>query len=255
MLRRAMWLYRNYSANDIIVRVVRHPKVAFRYFLRQKLVKQFSPDDIQNLAKILGSTEKNIRNYISEILNNKEEILQCFGYTAVKVKEQILYCIVRCLKPEKVVETGVFYGFSTYMILRALNRNDYGHLYSIDLPAYYDSKYIPPKYRLPKNKQPGFIVPNSLKDRWELLIGKTKERLPFLLKKLGSIDIFIHDSEHTYDNMMFEYETTSRYIRKGGILFSDDITWNNSFDDFISKYALQYLKFKSEEEVGLCIHP
>ena len=44
-----------------------------------------------------------------------------------------------------------------------------------------------------------------------------------LLKKLGRIDIFFHDSLHTYKHMLFEYNTCWDYLKDNGILISDDI--------------------------------
>ena len=41
------------------------------------------------------------------------------------------------------------------------------------------------------------------------------------------IDIFFHDSLHTYDHMMFEYLTSWDYLKEGGVLFSDDIVVMN----------------------------
>ena len=56
-----------------------------------------------------------------------------------------------------------------------------------------------------------------------------------LLKALGSIDAFLHDSEHIYETMMFEYETAWPFLRRGGLLLSDDVHWNRAFRDFVRK--------------------
>jgi hypothetical protein len=250
IVRRAIWFYKNYSVKDLIVKVGKHPMDAFLNYLISKK-PSISADDLSNLAEMLGTAKDELQGYANEIL--KDKTYQCFG--TIRTKEQVLYCVTRHLKPEKVVETGVFNGYSTYAFLKALNRNKKGFLYSIDLPSYFESKDVPPELRLPKGKHPGWAVPDYLKDRWGLILGKSKEKLPPLLERLGQIDIFCHDSEHTYENMMFEYKTAFPYIRKGGILISDDITYNSSFYDFVSKYSLTYLKLKSEEQVGLCIHP
>jgi predicted O-methyltransferase YrrM len=53
-----------------------------------------------------------------------------------------------------------------------------------------------------------------------------------LLDELGEIDFFIHDSEHSYECMTFEYQQAWKYLKPGGLLVSDDISWNASFDDF-----------------------
>jgi len=78
----------------------------------------------------------------------------------------------------------------------------------------------------------GAAIPKDLRDRWELKIGTSKELLVKNLKNLSSIDIFLHDSLHTYKNMSYEFEKSWPYIKKGGFLLSDDITSNNAFNDF-----------------------
>jgi hypothetical protein len=45
-----------------------------------------------------------------------------------------VWCLLRHLRPEKVIETGVARGFTSRFILEALERNSAGHLWSIDLP-------------------------------------------------------------------------------------------------------------------------
>ena len=51
-----------------------------------------------------------------------------------------LYFLIRELKPEKIIETGVHRGVSSLFILQALEDNEKGELYSIDLPlAEYDT--------------------------------------------------------------------------------------------------------------------
>jgi predicted O-methyltransferase YrrM len=106
--------------------------------------------------------------------------------------------------------------------------NGQGRLYSIDAGLRCFDEII-----LPPNKPIGFIIPEDLKVRWKLYVGYSREVLEPLLKELNLIDLFFHDSEHSYENMMYEYETAWKYLKKGGYLVSDNIEWNNAFDDFI----------------------
>jgi hypothetical protein len=56
---------------------------------------------------------------------------------------------------------------------------------------------------------------------------------------LGIVDLFFHDSEHTYENMLWEYRTIWPYIRMGGgVLASHDTDWNTAFKDFVNKNGL-----------------
>jgi hypothetical protein len=168
----------------------------------------------------------------------------------LKTRAQLLYFIVRSTKPAVVVETGVASGQSTGFILQAMKDNKKGKLYSIDLPFQWYT-YTQGKTKelhldsLPPGNLPGYLVPEVLKKNWKLLMGDTYKELPKLLKKLKNIDIFIHDSEHTYKTMMFEYETSWPFIKKSGLLLSDDVHFTKAFDDFAKKVKAKPQKFQS----------
>ncbi|MES4787406.1 MAG: class I SAM-dependent methyltransferase [Nitrospiraceae bacterium] len=143
---------------------------------------------------------------------------------------------MRILKPAIVVETGVAAGISSAYILKALEDNDKGELFSIDFPNY-EQKYFPklglkPVSIIPEGEEPGFVIPSELRHRWHLLFGKSQEILPRLLREIGFIDCFLHDSEHTYENMMFEYREAWRHLRDSGLLLSDNVFMNSAFNDF-----------------------
>jgi len=151
-----------------------------------------------------------------------------------------IWCCVRVLKPEVMIETGVAHGSSTWIILNAMHLNKKGKLYSIDLP----NNDTNSAYNF-RNTQPatGWMVPDSLKPLWELHLGYAQEILPALLKKLGKIDIFFHDSDHSYEHMKFEFETATPFIRSGGLLISDDVHKNKAYSEFISTSKWKALMF------------
>src|SRR3989338_10130268 len=82
----------------------------------------------------------------------------------------------------------------------------------------------------------GSAIPDDLRNRWHLILDPTSKTLNKLLNTLEKIDIFFHDSLHTFKNMMFEFETTWPFIKKNGYLISDDILSSGAFHKFsISK--------------------
>ena len=119
-------------------------------------------------------------------------------------------------------------GWSSFMILSAISRNNSGHLHSFDLDDYENVKNY---------GGVGYLIPEKLKENWTLIIGDTKEKLEPVLKKLKHIDMFIHDSEHSYEMMMHEYSTAWKHLKKDGILGSDDINHSNAFEEFTGKYV------------------
>jgi predicted O-methyltransferase YrrM len=160
-----------------------------------------------------------------------------------RVKYFSLYTMLRILKPEIVLETGVEVGGTTAFILKALEDNNKGTLYSIDCPDY-ELVHI-------RGKEVGFVVPEGLRKRWVLKIGKSKDLLPNLLDEINKVDVFLHDSEHSYENMMFEYATVWPYLTEGALLLSDDISWNSAFRDFSRKLKRKPIKFHPSNLGGM----
>ncbi len=148
------------------------------------------------------------------------------------------WCLVRHLKPANVVETGVARGFTSRMILEALERNEAGHLWSVDLP--------PPLY--PElQAQIGAAVRDGLRHRWSYIKGSSRRRLPQLLKAIGEIDLFIHDSAHTEDNVRFELNRAWASLKPGGAVMVDDIDYNCGFYTFMqSNPGQQFLVCHAE---------
>ena len=149
-----------------------------------------------------------------------------------------LYELVREHGPRVCVETGVCNGFSTAFLLLALERNGAGELHSIDLPEVAGVDYEPGTFwegkqgaAIPPGKEPGWMIPEDLRARWRLVLGRSQEELPPLLERLGEIDLFLHDSEHSYECMRFEFETAWPALRDGGVLVADDWNWNDAFEE------------------------
>lgn len=138
----------------------------------------------------------------------------------------LLYALIRIKKPEIVIETGCATGTTASLILYALQQNQKGHLYSIDVR-------FPTDWISTNNLSSGFLIPETLKSRWTFIPREIKAALPELLAQLGHVDFFYHDSDHSYVHQMWEYLTAWPYIPIGGILASDDLYHNTAFFDFI----------------------
>ena len=137
----------------------------------------------------------------------------------------VSYILVRLMQPDVVVETGVEHGLSSRIILLAMERNRRGTLHSIDLPNAVvedEASGFVQRNIMPPGKETGWMVPPDLRSRWHLLLGDAQELLPRLLQTLGTIDIFLHDSLHSYEHMLFEFRTAWPHLRDGGVLCSDD---------------------------------
>lgn len=139
---------------------------------------------------------------------------------------RVWYALVRLKRPRLVVETGVHDGLSSALILEALNRNDAGHLASVDLPA----------LDLPDDG-PGWLVPDRLRDRWSLDPGDAKRLLPAVLERYPAVDIFIHDSDHRREHREFEFRTVRPRAAPGALLLSDDDLERDLLDAMAAEWS------------------
>jgi predicted O-methyltransferase YrrM len=148
----------------------------------------------------------------------------CFAVS--KSNALFLYNYIRVNKPDIVVETGVANGFSSRFILKAMYENGKGKLYSVDI----------------KNDV-GVLVPDQYRSRWELVIGMPKDALTNLLKQLPAIDVFMHDSDHSEENMLFELSLA--FPKVSNAIISDDVQCNEAFIIFAKQHGIEPLLYRS----------
>jgi predicted O-methyltransferase YrrM len=151
------------------------------------------------------------------------------------VKEITLHTLVRRFRPRRVIETGVAQGISSMFLLDALAQNGEGQLISIDLPNFnpegFDNQDGTRARTFVKEQLGvGWLVPERLRANWTLILKPAQEAL---LELDAPVDLFYHDSLHTYAHMRFEYDWAWRHLGPGGLLASDDIRWNRAFPDFV----------------------
>jgi predicted O-methyltransferase YrrM len=211
-------------------RILSNPRYAARMAFRE-----VTWADERFVARITDESPRHVRDFLDEPANTPD-FLQHLTSSEAKFrttkfesadiyakKVLIQYALVRAARPNLVVETGIANGISSAYVLLGLQKNGNGILHSIEIG---DSSY------LPADCEPGWIVPRWLQDRWKVHLGDATVLLPKLLHSLGPIDVFIHDSLHTAEQMNFEFQTAYPRLRTGGYLIADDALWNQAFLDF-----------------------
>ena len=164
------------------------------------------------------------------------------------VYRNLIYILVRLTKPNFVVETGVLHGLTSAWILKALSDNKKGHLVSIDIKRsdwkkFFKKKKMGPGFEhdlnFPKDEKPGWIIPDYLKKRWKLVYGPSNKKLKLINNK---IDFFIHDSDHSYQNVEFEINTILRKNINSWIVI-DNYDFNSFSFDFLTKNFVKKKNF------------
>jgi predicted O-methyltransferase YrrM len=192
------------------------------------------------LTKILEIEENDIEKYFDEsakfwkIIQDKLDERGAIERMSFE-RLQLLYSVVRAIKPKVMIETGVAGGSTSFLTLSAMEKNGIGKLFSIDIdnPIWHDHSGF----------KVGWLVPDELRKNWKLIIGDSKKELPFLLESLKEIDIFFHDSDHSYEHMTFEFKTVYPFLSSTKTILADDINLNNSLNDFSKENKMWFEKF------------
>jgi hypothetical protein len=145
------------------------------------------------------------------------------------------YAIARILKPSAIVETGIHDGLGSTAILQALHRNALegvdGRLVSMDVTA-----------------ESGWLIPDRLRDRLEVRIGRSLDVIPEVLKT-STVDVFIHDSDHRYQYELDEYQAIRELAAPAIVYMSDNAHATRALRDFAADQGLAFTFWK-EAPVG-----
>ncbi len=165
-----------------------------------------------------------------------------------------LYALVRLLRPQHVIETGVSSGLSSAHFLLGLDQNRSGTLHSIDLPTWQRGPVLArdeSSVAIPPGLSSGWAIPFR-SPRWDLRIGDTAQVLPKLLAELTSVDLFLHDDLHTPERLAFELSLLRPKLSPGAPVLADNTQWTgDSFDLFAKELHAKVLRRGSSDLVGL----
>ncbi len=139
---------------------------------------------------------------------------------------RVIFTVINFYNPSVVIETGVGPGVSTTAILSAINKR--GMLISIDPGIPYGKG----------DKEIGFAIPAALKTNFKLVRGKSQEKIDEVLRSIEKVDVFFHDSEHTYNNIMFELNSVWPKLSKNYLIMVDNYDWTDAPKDFANERGL-----------------
>lgn len=181
--------------------------------LIMRIIDVLKSDFVNEINNEYGSKEANsVLN--EEVTNDLAHSLQLRPGDSFSFYSLPLYVVTRIVKPSIVIETGVQNGGSTQTILAALNQNKKGTLHSIDSGDISTDG----THKSTSNGLPGQNVSNHLRDRWKLHIGFTFDVFPKLLPEIDLIDLFFHDSDHSKENVEYEFNAIKTHLNKNGLV-------------------------------------
>jgi hypothetical protein len=140
------------------------------------------------------------------------------------------YALVRLRRPRLIVETGIHDGLGSSLLLRALQRNE-----SEGAPGKLPSVDVDPAA--------GWLVEDSLRERWEPVHESTFTALPRLLEG-REVGMVIHDSDHTYDCELFEFTQAVDHRAPQITLVSDNAHATSALRDVCADKGVEYHFFR-----------
>jgi hypothetical protein len=135
------------------------------------------------------------------------------------------YAIVRALQPENVVETGTALGLGSCVIAAALLRNGHGRLTTIDIDD--DSGYL-------------------IDEPWAGVIDRRIGSSVDELAKMHDVDMFLHDSLHTYEYETKEFTAVAPNLRADAIVLSDNAHDSAALSHWAEQTGRRYLFFREQ---------
>lgn len=163
-----------------------------------------------------------------QVVDYERSMLKTGRYWQITKDEvRSIYSVIRERKPEIVIETGMGSGVSTVSILSAMN--DKGKLVSIDPGLPYGKG----------DREVGFIIPSSMKSNLVYVKGTSSERLEGVLRTLPRLDVFFHDSDHSYQNVKFELGLVWPKIKENPLILIDNYDWSEAAMDFAKEKNLK----------------
>jgi Methyltransferase domain len=168
---------------------------------------------IEALSTALGRPESEFLAYAVEVDRDPElnALLTRHVRRRFDVKHRLAlghrlawYVMARALKPELIVETGIYDGLGSLALLRALERNQRegspGGLISID-----------------SNPNAGSIVRDEIRANWRRITGLTSEcLLPAIAGR--RVGMLFQDTLHTEENQRFEFTAALSHAAHGVVL-------------------------------------
>lgn len=145
-----------------------------------------------------------------------------------------LYTYVKIAKPQLVIETGIANGLTTLSILAGL-KDSKGELHSFDIDS--------------KTSTIGQVYPNWT---WhKIAYSSPLKSFKKSLKNFKNVDLWIHDSDHSFFWQFNEYNLAQKTLSSDGILVSDDIDFSRAWSKFRKNFSKSYILLDKYKFIGI----
>jgi predicted O-methyltransferase YrrM len=136
---------------------------------------------------------------------------------------RLVHFLVRYLRPEVVLETGVGVGYTSQAILLAFAKNGSGTLFSSDFPYFRMDE--PERYV-------GCLVDDELRGGWHLGLHGDRVNLAEFLPQIETLDFVHYDSDKSVGGRAFAMHAIAPKLSSDATVVMDDIDDNTYFRDW-----------------------
>lgn len=138
------------------------------------------------------------------------------------------YAIVRALRPEHVVETGTDKGLGSVVLAAALLRNGSGRLTTMDV-----------------NSDAGYLISGDYATVTDLRIG---DSLMTLARTEQPVGFFLHDSLHTREHELAEYEAVTPWLSERAVVLSDNAHVTDALPSWAERTGRRFTYFQERPD-------
>jgi hypothetical protein len=189
------------------------------------------------VSAVSGAEIGPVRSWMRELTDNKKLTEQLTGRLSSNPRRGICakephwarrlgwYALVRATQPGHVVETGTQLGLGSCAIAAALLANGHGRLTTIDT-----------------DPEAGYLIEDPCGSVIDRRIASSVD----VLGELRDVDIFIHDSLHTYDYETKELTAVEPNLSADAIILSDNAHDSSALSDWAERTGRHYLFFKEQ---------
>lgn len=192
------------------------------------------------VANLVETSVDRVRGYLDEIEQDRELQAHIQYVSASSTRRGLAdrevrygrrigwYALVRCLRPQHVVETGTDKGLGSVVLAAALLRNGKGRLTTIDI-----------------NPNAGYLIAGRYSSVVDFRIGDSVA----VLKGLDTgIDVFLHDSDHSAEYEAAEFAAITERLEAGALIMSDNAHATNVLSGWSERQGRRFQFFGERPE-------
>jgi hypothetical protein len=136
------------------------------------------------------------------------------------------YALTRILQPEHIVETGTDKGLGSCVFAAALLRNGHGRLTTVDI-----------------NPDSGYLITGRYAAVVDRVMG---DSIDVMGSGTTPVDMFIHDSWHTFEHEFGELEAVAPRLSPGAMVLSDNAHDSDALLRWAEKSGRRFTFFREE---------